>query len=192
MADFHHETDRLILRDWRDEDWDPFYHHTNTPAVMRWLGGVMDEAGKSTARLRLESYQREHGFTFWVVERKPDGGHLSGEFLGFCGFKRSNLDGGPIGDMEIGWRLREDAWGKGYALEAAQACMALGFTRFDAPHMLALTVDANEGSWGLMRRLGMRRRTDLDFANTAFDPENGIIIVYSITRGEWDAARAQT
>ena len=191
MAEFRHETERLIVRDWREDDWDEFFRHTNTPAVMRWLGGVMDDMGMNTARLRLESYQRDHGFTFWVVERKADGGDLSGEFLGFCGFKRSNLDGGPIGDMEIGWRLREEAWGKGYAREAAQACMTLGFTRFEAPYVLAMTVDGNAGSWGLMRRLGMHRRSDLDFANRAFDPEGGMIIVYSITRSEWDAAQVQ-
>ena len=185
MAEFRHETDRLILRDWREDDWEPFFRHTNTPAVMRWLGGVMNETGMGTARLRLESYRRDHGFTFWVVERKADGGHLAGEPLGFCGLKRSNLQGGPVGDMEIGWRLREEAWGHGYALEAAQACMAIGFEEFGAPHMLALTVEGNAASWGLMRRLGMRRRADLDFPNTDFDPANGTIIVYAITRAEW-------
>ena len=191
MAEFRHETDRLILRDWREEDWEPFFRHTNTPAVMRWLGGVMNEAGMATARLRLESYRRDHGFTFWVVERKRDGGHLAGEPLGFCGFKRSNQQGGPVGDMEIGWRLREDAWGHGYALEAARACMAIGFEAFGAPHMLALTVEGNAASWGLMRRLGMRRRADLDFANTDFDPESGTIIVYAITRAEWAMLRGE-
>jgi RimJ/RimL family protein N-acetyltransferase len=189
MAEFHRETARLILRDWREEDWDPFFRHTNTPAVMRWLGGTMNEAGIATARLRLESYRREHGFTFWVVERKRDNGYLAGELLGFCGFKRSNQQGGPEGDMEIGWRLREDAWGHGYAREAAQECMRIGFEEFDAPHMLALTVEGNAGSWGLMRRLGMRRRADLDFANSDFDTESGTIIVYAITREEWGMLR---
>ena len=95
MAEYRHETDRLILREWREQDWPMFFAHTNTPAVMRWLGGVMNEAGMEMLRLRLESYQRDHGFTFWVVERKADGGHLSGELLGFCGLKRSNIEGGP-------------------------------------------------------------------------------------------------
>ena len=191
MVEFYRETERLVLRDWCVEDWAPFFRHTNTLAVMRWLGGVMNEAGMATARLRLESYRREHGFTFWVVERKRDGGHLAGELLGFCGFKRSNQQGGPSGDMEIGWRLREEAWGRGYAREAARECMRIGFKEFHAPHMLALTVEGNAASWGLMRRLGMHRRGDLDFANTEFDPESGTIIVYAITRTEWDMLRGE-
>ena len=67
--------------------------------------------------------------------------------------------------------------------------MDRGFQQFGAPHMLALTVDGNAGSWGLMRRLGMHRRADLDFVNDAFDPENPAIIVYAITRNEWQALR---
>ena len=179
-----HETDRLILRDWREEDWAPFFEHTNTPVVMRWLGGVLDESGADDARGRLVSYQNDHGFTFWVVERKSDGGHLAGEILGFCGLKRSNQEGGPIGEYEVGWRLREDAWGKGYAKEAAIASLVLGFERFDAPRIIALTVEQNTASWGLMERLGMKRRKDLDFPNSDFGAET--IIVYSITRKEWE------
>ena len=43
MADFRYETDRLILRDWRAEDWEPFWRHLNTPTVTRYLGGIADE-----------------------------------------------------------------------------------------------------------------------------------------------------
>ncbi len=180
MADFRYETDRLILRDWREEDWPVFWHHCNTPAVMEWLGGVADEATMAAASERVEGYRRDHGHTFWVVERKDDG-----ELLGFCGLKRCNEDNGPVGDMEAGWRLREDAWGQGYAKEAALASLKIGFERFDAPHIIALTVQENAPSWGLMKGLGMERREDLDFECNTFGPES--VIVYSITREQWEA-----
>jgi RimJ/RimL family protein N-acetyltransferase len=182
MADFRHETERLILRDWRDEDWDRFWQGTNTAEVMRWLGGVCDAAKRRAAQERLLSYDREHGHTFWVVERKDDG-----EVLGFCGLKRSNQAGGPQGLMEVGWRLRQDAWGQGYAKEAASASLDLAFGRFGADEVVALTVQRNMPSWGLMLRLGMRRREDLDFANAEFDAENPVIIVYSIDPETWQA-----
>lgn len=178
---FHHETDRLILRDWREGDWAPFWKGTNTRRVMEHLGGVLDEDGMNAARARLESYQAEHGHTFWPVVRRDDG-----QIIGFCGLKRSNQTGGPMGEFEIGWRLCEDAWGHGYAKEAAIACLKLGFERFDAPHIIALTVQGNAASWGLMKRLGMERREDLDFPNDDFGA--GTIIVYSITREQWAAA----
>ena len=180
MADFRHETARLILRDWREDDWAPFWEATNTPAVMRWLGGVCDVDKREGAQQRLLSYKRDHGHTFWAIERKSDAA-----ILGFCGLKRSNQQGGPIGMMEVGWRLREDAWGQGYAREAATAALDLAFRRFGADEVIALTVARNEASWGLMKRLGMRRRVDLDFDNTDFDPDDPTIIVYSISPDQW-------
>ncbi|MEP3422580.1 MAG: GNAT family N-acetyltransferase [Erythrobacter sp.] len=184
MVDFRHETDRLILRDWREGDWAEFWQATNTVAVMEWLGGVLDEDGMAGARARLESYQAEHGHTFWVVERKSDG-----MLLGFCGLKRSNQAGGPMDMMEVGWRLREEAWGHGYAKEAAIASLDAAFAKFGADDVIALTVDANTPSWGLMIRLGMRRREDLDFANDEFDADAGKIIVYSIDKSSWESTQ---
>ncbi|ALG59905.1 MULTISPECIES: GNAT family N-acetyltransferase [Citromicrobium] len=184
MGEFRHQTDRLTLRDWREEDWPLFWEGTNTPAVMRWLGGVCDADKRAGAQDRLLGYQRDHGHTFWVLERKADGA-----ILGFCGLKRCNQAGGPLGMMEVGWRLREDAWGQGYAREAATASLDLAFERYGADEVVALTVARNIASWGLMVRLGMQRREDLDFANADFDPEEPTIIVYSITQREWQAAR---
>lgn len=183
MEAFRHETARLVLRDWRDDDWPTFWQATNTPAVMRWLGGVCDDAKRAAAQARVLAYQHDHGHTFWVVERKHDRA-----LLGFCGLKRSNQAGGPQGMMEIGWRLREDAWGQGYAKEAAAVSLDLAFDRFGADEVIALTVQGNTGSWGLMLALGMERREDLDFDSPEFDPENPRIIAYAIGRAAWQSA----
>jgi len=187
MAEFRHETARLILRDWREADWPEFWRVTNTEAVMRWLGGVQDAAGRAAAQARLESYRADHGHTFWVLERKDDGA-----LLGFCGLKRSNQAGGPQGMMEVGWRLREDAWGQGYAKEAAAAALDCAFERFGADEVIALTVERNTASWGLMVRLGMQRREELDFASPDVDPENPLIIAYAIARAVWQECDART
>ena len=180
MSEFRHETERLVLRDWREEDWAPFWEGTNTPAVMRWLGGLADEATKADAQDRLERYNRDFGHTFWVVERKEDGA-----ILGFCGLKRCTDENGPFGEIEAGWRLREDAWGQGYAQEAARASIDIGFSRFGADRIIALTVEGNEPSWGLMLRLGMERRPELDFEDTLWSHGYGPVIVHAISRERW-------
>ena len=87
------------------------------------------------------------------------------------------------------WRLRETAWGQGYAKEAAIASLDLAFGRFGAPHVVALTIGPNKESQGLMRRLGMTRREDLDFDDPRWGPEMNPTIVYSIDSGDWPAAR---
>jgi RimJ/RimL family protein N-acetyltransferase len=180
MADFRHETERLILRDWREEDWAPFWEGTNTPNVMAHLGGVLDEDARQSTRARLELYTQQHGHTFWCVERKSDGA-----VLGFCGLKRCTSVGGPIGAMEAGWRLAEDAWGQGYAKEAASASLALAFGQFGAEEVIALTVEGNRSSWGLMLRLGMVRREDLDFTEDHWSGQQRPTIVYAIARDTW-------
>jgi len=181
------ETERLRLREWGDGDDERFYAVMNTPAVMRWLGGVQDRTAWGAAVERLRGFQRDYGHCFWLVEGKEDG-----ELKGFCGLKRVNAQGTSMtGEFEIGWRLRESAWGQGIAKEAAIASLDLAFGRFGAPHVVALTVAGNEGSWGLMERLGMTRRPDLDFNDPRFGPELNPTIVYRIDARDWPAARAK-
>ena len=172
------ETERLVLREWRVGDGATFAALTNTPSVMRYLGGVEDPAVLATSERRQRALQAERGYCFWIVERRADGA-----MLGFCGLKPCTV--GPIdGEVEIGWRLREDAWGQGYAREAAQASLAWAWATLDAPRIVAMTVAANTASWGLMERLGMIRRPDLDFAHPAFAADHALSahIVYSIDR----------
>jgi RimJ/RimL family protein N-acetyltransferase len=186
VPDFSVETARLVLRDWQEQDWPEFFRLTNTPSVMRWLGGVMDDERRGAQRNRIETVRRNHGHCFWVIERQSDGRHLSGAMLGFCGLKRCDAPASTTpGEFEIGWRMRDDAWGHGYAREAAEASLRAGFEQFGAERIVAVTVPQNRASWTLMRRLGMVRREDLDYIDDRFDDELRNAIVYSISREEW-------
>lgn len=176
-----HRTQRLILRSWRDGDTDAFEAACNTPAVTRYLGGLQTRDQIEAAAARIRQCEADHGFCFWAVERQADGA-----FLGFCGLKRMNAAGAPEvmqGRPEIGWRLREDAWGQGYAKEAAAAALGLAFGRFGLDQVYAITLAGNAASWGLMKRLGMTARPDLDFDM----PGYGRHVSYRIGRDEWTA-----
>jgi RimJ/RimL family protein N-acetyltransferase len=186
MAEVVAETGRLRLREWDDEDEVRFYEVMNRPEVMRHLGGVQLPEEWRSAYGRVRACQAEFGHAFWIVEDRA-----SGDILGFCGIKRVNAPGTDMtGQHEIGWRLRPEAWGRGIAKEAAIAALDLAFGRFAAPHVLALTVPANAPSWGLMKRLGLTRRADLDFIDTRFGPDLNPCIVYRVEAADWPAARA--
>ena len=186
MAEMVAETERLILRDWDDEDEARFYEVMNREEVMRHLGGVQRPEEWGAAFTRLRGYSRDFGHTFWIVEDRS-----SADILGFCGIKRVNAPGAGAlsGKHEIGWRLRPEAWGKGIAKEAAVATLDLAFGRLAAPHVIAITVGENKPSWGLMKRLGMARREDLDFVDERFGPELNPQIVYWMDSADWPAAR---
>jgi RimJ/RimL family protein N-acetyltransferase len=180
VAEFIAQTERLILRTWTGEDRAEYARHLNTPAVTANVGGLQSEADMAAAFERIDGYQRDTGHTFWAVERKADGA-----FLGFCGLKVANVPGTPVhGEIEIGWRLREDAWGQGYAREAAEAALDWAWANLDVPRVVSFTIPANEASWGLMERLGMTRREDLDFPHPQFAPDHPLSahIVYVMDR----------
>lgn len=150
------ETERLILRPWREADVAPFHAMGQDAEVMRFIGPLASPAEARGAYERMTACQAEHGYCFWAVERRADGA-----FMGFCGLKPGKW---PLEhEVEIGWRLAREAWGQGLAREAAEASLAWGWAHLDAPTIAAITVPANTRSWGLMERLGMTRFPDEDF-----------------------------
>jgi RimJ/RimL family protein N-acetyltransferase len=152
------DTARLILRAWREADTEPFHAMNIDPEVRRYLGPLQTRDEIEAAIARQVGHLATVGYCFWALERRADGA-----FLGFCGLK-PGPEGTPIaGQVEIGWRLRRDAWGQGYAREAAVASLIWGWEHLDAEEIAAITVLANERSWGLMERIGMTRDPASDF-----------------------------
>ena len=173
-------TERLILRPWREEDKDAFAAIINTPAMMAHFGGVAPRADiDSIIDAQIEGQARD-GFSMWAVELRD-----TGALAGVCGLRRMPRPNTPVtGDLEIGWRIGEAHWGAGIAREAAAASLAWGWAHTDLPRCIAYTTAENRRSWGLMLRLGMVRRSDLDFRhpNYARDDPIGAMIVYGIER----------
>jgi RimJ/RimL family protein N-acetyltransferase len=182
------ETERLRLRRFRDDDLADWQAHLNTPEVRAHLGGVVsaDDAAEKFARQR-DSWNDATG-GWLAIERNSDGA-----FLGNCGFGNISAPEAPEelrGSPEIGWGLRADCWGRGYATEAAAGLLSLMFGRFDHPIVYSQTSEANRGSWGVMTRLGMERIERLDYDDPAYPPEENPTKVYRLTRKAWDARDA--
>jgi RimJ/RimL family protein N-acetyltransferase len=152
------ETERLVLRQWRDEDLDPFAEMSADAEVMRWLGGVLTRDGARAYMDRAHDAFARLGMGRFAIARKSDGA-----FLGACGLMPSypNVPLPPYIDM--GWRLSRAAWGHGYATEAATAVMQDGFARLGLESITAITAAINVRSWSVMERLGMARDAGRDF-----------------------------
>jgi RimJ/RimL family protein N-acetyltransferase len=121
------ETERLLLRRWRDEDRAAFHAHCSDPKVMEFLGPLMTREQVDAALDRQNRFLDTHGYCFWTVERKGDGA-----LLGFCGLKPGREDTPIEGKVEIGWRFGVAYWGQGYAREAAQASLDWGWGNLSA------------------------------------------------------------
>lgn len=184
MAEARIETPRLILRTEREGDFEDWIANVNTGAVREYLGGPeQPDAIRATFKKTAADEQR-HGFSFRFIEERA-----SGRLIGSCGLKRADADGMPAeieGALEIGWLLREDAWGQGFASEAAQAMLAHAFDTLGEQRVIALTSRSNEASWRMMEKLGMIYRPEWDFVDPAFPPRDNPTIVYDISRETWE------
>lgn len=162
MSEIVLETERLVLRTWDEHYGRLLDKHCNTDAVMEHLGGKKLPDDHKELVDWLISQQSDYGFTYWVVETKD-----TQEFLGFCGLVRvDEPDSTVLGAVEIGYRFRSDVPRKGYATEAAQACLDRAFEdreEMDGLRVVSRTVEANTRSWKLMERIGMKRDPRLDY-----------------------------
>ncbi|RYD54076.1 MAG: N-acetyltransferase [Sphingomonadales bacterium] len=172
------ETGRLLLRPWREADKPVFHELVNTPAMMEHFGGPVARARHDYILDRMIEQQARFGHCMWAVEMRE-----TGELAGICGLRIGGHAGTPVPEeLEIGWRIGEKYWGQGIAREAAEASIGWGWANTDRSRIAAWTVIGNERSWGLMERLGMRRRTDLDFRHPDYGEQDpfGAMIVYAV------------
>jgi len=152
------ETERLILRSWRDTDRAPLARINADPAVMEFLGPPNDRSSSDAAVDRMNALAEAGQPFFMAVERKSDEA-----LLGFIGVKQIDFDA-PFGPgYEIGWRLGAQYWGVGYASEGAKAALWHSFEVFGFSTVFSFTATKNIRSQAVMRRIGMRRVEDGDF-----------------------------
>jgi RimJ/RimL family protein N-acetyltransferase len=173
-------TGRLIIRPWRENDRAPFAAMGRDPEVMAHLGPLMSREQSDAGIDRQIALQTSLGHCFWALEQRD-----TGTFLGFCGLKFMPESIPGLEDaIEIGWRLQRDAWGKGYAREAAEASLQWGWDNLTADRICAITTLGNVRSWGLMERLGMKRRHDLDFMHPSLQADDPLAphITYEMLR----------
>lgn len=148
-------TERLVVRRFVNADAEPMWAVYGDPEVMRLVAGGV-RTGVEAVRAELAEYERRQealGFSSWaIVER------ATGRVVGDVGF--GILE--ETGDVEIGWTLARDRWGRGYASEAAAACLAAGFAHLDVPRIVAVMEVENAASARVAARIGMRRDGTLE------------------------------
>ncbi|MFE7541705.1 GNAT family N-acetyltransferase [Streptomyces platensis] len=151
-------TKRLRLRMWRDADLDPLAALDGDTEVMRYIGDgaplTRDQVAGSLARLR-KGWQ-ERGFGRFAVDVQG-----TGEFAGWVGLSVPDFLPEALPAVEIGWRLRREHWGHGYAPEAAREVLAFGFEDVGLQEIISIADVRNQASLRVMTKLGMRlkRRT---------------------------------
>lgn len=144
------ETDRLLLRQWRDSDKEPFSALNADPRVMEYFPSILSKTESDSVADRCKSLIADRGWGFWAVELKE-----SKRFIGFVGLHVPSDDLPFSPCVEIGWRLGYEHWGKGYATEAALKSLYVGFQLLMLDEIVSFTALSNLRSQAVMKRIGM-------------------------------------
>jgi RimJ/RimL family protein N-acetyltransferase len=175
------ETERLVLRRFMEDDVFSLYALHNDPVVMRFLNG-----GK---RISYEEIEREYRERFardgyWAAVEKD-----TGEFLGW--FALHPTEGGDPGEVELGYRLKRSAWGKGYATEGSRALIRKGFAELGVRRVWAQTMAVNLASRRVMEKAGLAyvRTLHLQWEDPLPGTEHGEV-EYALRREEWEQQEA--
>jgi RimJ/RimL family protein N-acetyltransferase len=162
------ETERLILRGFTSDDFEPFATIVADPEVVRYLddGAPISREDCWRGMALFIGHWHLRGYGWWAVEDRS-----SGDFLGRIGLY--NPEGWP--GVEIGWLLRREAWGKGLATEGAVAALEFGFEVIGIDHAISLIDARNARSIRVAEKIGGRYERDLHHKDKA-------VVVYGTHR----------
>lgn len=173
-------TERLILRQWKDQDRSAFAALNNDATVMRFFPRHFSRTESDKFVDTNIKHIEEHGWGSWAVERKD-----TQEFIGFVGFSEPASWHPCAGRIEIGWRLAKAHWGQGHATEAARHALSMGFTRFNFPTVISFTSLRNTPSISVMRKIGMKATSEnFEHPRIPRDHELCKHVVYRIDQAE--------
>ena len=175
------ETERLILRPFKQSDLEAYAAMNANPEVMRFYPMVYTTEQSQASLDRCRESWDKHGYGFSAVTDKDE------RFLGLCGLSLFTAESPFSPQVEIGWRFVPSAWGKGYASEAARGWLAYGFEEKGLEQVVSFTAIPNEPSAKVMQRIGMRRceEWDLDMPFLPKDHWLAAHLVYRMTREDY-------
>jgi len=177
------KAERLLLRRFTKSDVGNLHDLDGDPEVMRFVNGgrpvSRDVIRNETLPRFLRAYERFEGFGVWAaIERS------TGEFVGWFEFY-PRKDAGPE-EIELGYRLRRSAWGKGYATEGSRALIRKGFTELGVQRVVAETMAVNAASRRVMEKAGLKyvRTFHQEWPERIEGDEHGDV-EYALTKAEW-------
>ena len=151
------KTSRLGLRNWVAEDVKPMAALNADEQVMEYFPSVQSEQNTSDFIKRMQKHFETYGFCYFAVDTLD-----TGEFIGFIGLCHQDYESDFTPHVDIGWRLKQSAWGKGYATEGAKACLEYGFKTLRLREVYSVASVINVKSQHIMKKIGMEKIATFD------------------------------
>jgi len=172
------KTKRLGLRNWLPSDEAPFVQMCNDENVMQHFPSILSEVETLELIDRLKIHFDKYSYCYFAVDILK-----TNEFIGFTGLANQTWESKYTPCVDIGWRLKQSAWGKGYATEAAMACLEAAFLEFKIKEILAFATDTNASSEKVMKKIGMKLIGKVQHPLIKNSPRFKHCVVYKIEPG---------
>lgn len=129
---------------------------------------------------RIKGEFETYGYGLYAAETKQNS-----EFIGFIGFHWAAFEAEFTPCIEIGWRLKYEAWGNGFATEGATACLQHGFEKLGFEKVLSFTSILNKRSEHVMKKIGMKKAMEFAHPNIEDGSPLKLHVLYAITSADW-------
>jgi len=177
MMEYIITTERLGLRRWTEDDYLPFAKMNKDKEVMQYFPSLLTDEETTAMINRINLHFEKHGFGLFALEKLS-----TKEFIGYTGFMVPSFESSFTPCVEIGWRLRKEDWGKGYATEAAKACLRYGFEVLGFKKIYSFTSTINLRSEKVMQSIGMIKEGEFDHPKIALDHPLCRHVLYTIEK----------
>ena len=176
------KTERLLLREFKEDDWEAVFAYQNNPLYLRYYDWTerSEQNAQDFVAIFLTQQQAKPRYKFQLASTLADSGRL----IGNCGL-RLTVPGSKIGD--IGYELDPLFWGNGYATEAARGMLQFGFEQLQLHRITAVCIAENEGSVRVLTKLGMQQEGRLR-ENEYFKGQWWDQLIFAILEHEWNGS----
>lgn len=174
------ESPRLGFRTWKESDKAPFSKMNANEEVMKYFPKTLSSTESDAFVDRINEHFREKGYGLWAVEIKE-----TKELIGFIGFSIATFDSDFTPCIEIGWRLDNKYWNKGYATEGAKACLDYGFNKLGFGAIYSFTAELNKPSQNVMKKIGLRKIKDFQHPRVEDGSPLKPHVLYGISKDEY-------
>ncbi|GAA4296758.1 GNAT family N-acetyltransferase [Aestuariibaculum suncheonense] len=180
-TDYIFTSRRLGFRNWMTSDLNEFAKMNADKEVMKHFPKTLTTNETSAFIERLQNHFITHGFNYFAVEILE-----TGEFIGFIGLANKIFESNFTPAVDIGWRLKKSAWGRGYATEGAKRCLKFAFDDLDLDRIIATCTKQNVNSEQVMKKIGMKKIAEFKHPELKAYPEYEVCLCYEVAKSEWN------
>ena len=174
------KSERLGFRDWTEYDLKQLQIMNSDTEVMEHFPKILTKKENKVLFEKLKLHYKKHNHTYFATEILE-----SGEFIGFIGLAFQDYKTDFTPSVDIGWRLKKSAWGKGFATEGAKKCLDFGFNKLNLDNIISTCTEKNFKSENVMKKIGMEKIGEFNHPELKEFPDYEKCLCYGINKNVW-------